>query len=234
MRICSLFAVCLGIGFGNPLFAGEIVSARAEGPGLGTRDGTIELTKKWPSPNNDNDDSKGGNFPWGQGNNFRRYGDDFQFDVLGYIDVVLTVDPTGDPNLLPATEHEVAAKIVNNTGVPWTGIRLVLGTGVGQAFSPLAPGTLDGLDFDDPDWDPRPPEAKNHFDRVNHAPTVLEFGNDVLGDQQNELLQFYLDVPDNEANDNYDFTLRHIPLPEPASAGMMMVFASLLGRRRAG
>lgn len=232
MRICSLFAVCLGIGFGNPVFAGEIVSARAEGPGLGTRDGTIELIPGlYDWLNNDNDNH--GNWPFTLGNNARGYGQPLNFDVFGYIDVVLTVDPVGGPNL-PATEHDFASSIFNNTDVPWTGIRLVLGTGVGQAFSPLAPGTLDGLDFDDPDWDPRPPEAAIKFDLVYADPTVLEFGNDDLESEENETLHFYLDVPDNEANVNYDFTLRHVPLPEPASAGMMMVFASLLGRRRAG
>lgn len=228
MRIGSLFVlsmtvVCLIVGAAR---AGEVMTAAAHGPGLGSDSGDLTLLHgKYELLNNDNAPNP---WPWGSGDNWRSIRDQLYFRAPGLIDVVFSVDPSGG-----TTEHELGITVYNGSGRVWHGMKLVLGTNIGDTFTPLTTSPLDGLDFDSPDWDRMP--KGNLFGQVVTNATGLTFGDGTVGLLASESIRFFLDVPDHPEGGGYEFTLRHQPLvPEPASLSLLVVGALMMQRRQRG
>jgi hypothetical protein len=149
-----------------------------------------------------------------------------RFDNLDYIDIEFTVSNTGG-----VTEYFVSESIDNNTGIDWSGYRMQLGFGTGGAFVKSVAG--DGLDFDDPTYD-TPPTSTG-------LPTVIT--GMTSGDEDElfftggthgaglQIYQFRIDVPDISRAGG-TFTLRQIPIPEPATVGLACIALVGLGLRR--
>ena len=195
--------------------AGTILSAPApaiSGPGLGFASVAAIITVQ---ANNDNVPS-----PNRLDNNIvvplKR------FDSNNYIDIEFTVAASDG-----VTEYQISEFVDNNTGSPWSGYRMVLGTGTGAGFviSPLG----DGLDFDFPNYDTPPSSAP--FPIVgtpDEDQLVFSGGIHGAGAQPYSVR---IDVPDSRSK----FTLRQIPtaIPEPSAIALTVI--ALLGvavRRR--
>jgi hypothetical protein len=199
----------------NPASAGIIVSSTSappgpnpvgSGPGLGLVAVPAVITL---NPGNDNQSG-----PGATDNNIvvpiKR------FDFQDYIDIEFTVRSTG-----LTTEYVVSEFVDNNTGTPWSGYNMYLGTGVGAAFTQLALPA--GLDFDagPPGGNDTPPTSP--FSTLNRPNDVtLEFsgGTHAAGAQ---VYQFRIDVPDIAALPGglATFTLRQVPVPEPSTIVLM-------------
>jgi hypothetical protein len=139
-----------------------------------------------------------------------------RFDFQDYIDIEFTVRSTG-----LTTEYVVSEFVDNNTGNPWTGYNMFLGTGVGAAFTQV--GLPAGLDFDigPPGGNDTPPTSPfSTVSRPNGATLVFSGGSHGAGAQ---VYQFRIDVPDltrlipGEAT----FTLRQVAVPEPSTIALV-------------
>jgi hypothetical protein len=142
------------------------------------------------------------------------------------------------------TEYAMAQRMVNNSGVTWTGFRLELGFGTGAGFVRASPGT--GLDFDTPDADPAP--TSTVFTLLDAQPTMLDWSGGAVwpigqGVPLAVAFAFAVDVPDGLQTLNPSglnrFTLRQVPtraatpIPEPGLLGLFGVGAAWAARRRA-
>jgi hypothetical protein len=204
-------------------FAGTIQGTPAppsSGPGLGFASVPGITTVQ---ANNDNVPSPNGN-----DNNllipFKR------FDFPDYIDIVFTVLPSDG-----VTEYKVSEFVDNNTGLPWTSYKMLLGFGTGFNF--VSSAANDGLDFDAPTYDT--PPTSGAFPVVgtpDEDTLVFSGGLHAAGAQP---YNFRIDVPDLIGRQPpLTFTLREIPsglIPEPSTL-VLASFAALglMWRRRAG
>lgn len=128
-----------------------------------------------------------------------------RFDNDGVIDIVFNTR-----NSDGTTEYQFFEVVDNNIGFNWDSYTMVLGFGVGAQFKMSGP--LDGLDFDDPDYDT--PPISSAFSSVIQAADILIFNTGVHGSGA-ETYQVRIDVPDGLEG----FTLRQFPhaVPEPST-----------------
>jgi hypothetical protein len=146
-----------------------------------------------------------------------------RFDSLGFIDIEFPVGTTGG-----VTEYAVSEFIDNNTGSNWSAYEMQLGFGTGGSFTLSTTG--DGLDFDAPDYDPTTPTAAPFSTVDTSNEDILRFsgGTHSTGAQP---YTFRIDVPDLPGGVT-SFTLRQIPIPEPATVVLAcMAFVGLAWRR---
>lgn len=149
------------------------------------------------------------------------------YTAIGPVDLIFTVIPSGG-----TTEYLVTEGVFNNTGIDWDGYHIELGFGSGAGFVKSIPG--DGLDFDAPDEN----STANFNPGGAFFPTVTRPTEDDLvagGGLQPDFTYagnfvFHVDVPDGIST----FTIRQspLPVPEPGSAVALMLFGSVLLRRR--
>ena len=206
---------------------------RVVGPGLGSFSEGFPIAFATGAEGNDN-----ANFSA----NFWSY--DLEFVNPGPIDIVFNVDAT-DPG---TTEYDLMATIRNkrNEGTSgpasWPGFILLLGFeafdgGVDEfALNPIE----DGLDFDTPDKDP--PPFSTRYPLVGHSDDRIIWTGGSMPAPDVGIFSFSLDVPDDAlipgaSGDFYQFTLRHMPIPQPTALAMALtVFgfggATLGGRNR--
>jgi hypothetical protein len=210
-RMRTTVAALLNLFLGASAFGGTIQATPApavSGPGLGFANVAAVVTVQ---PDNDNVPSANA-----LDNNIlvplKR------FDFPDYIDIQFTVAPSDG-----VTEYKVSEFVDNNTGLPWSSYRMVLGFGTGTNFviSPLN----DGLDFDFPNYDTPPTSSA--------FPTVLTPDEDQLvftGGLHGSGAQPYsmrIDVPNLTGRLSPTFTLRQIPtaVPEPTTLVLTTVVA---------
>lgn len=142
---------------------------------------------------------------------------------IGTVDLVFDVSDTGG-----TTEYRINEGVANNTGLVWSGYHIELGYGIGAGFVPATPGG--GLDFDAPDHD-----SGVTFGAAFPSFSVLELDIFATGVVPNTAFAggiiFHLDVPDGITQ----FTLRQspVPVPEPASALLVLGAFGILRRRAA-
>jgi hypothetical protein len=197
-----------------PALAGIITAPPAPiavGPGLGTVAVPAIVTVM---PNNDNVPS-----PNLLDNNI--FVPIKRFDHVGGIDIEFFVQPSDG-----VTEYQVFESVDNNTGVPWSSYRMVLGYGLGGAFVPSLPG--DGLDFDIPHLDlPATSTVMPLVGRPNEDTLVFSGGNHGAGA---ESYQFRIDVPDVPTVQFFSrFTIRQVPIAVPEPASLLLVGIALAG-----
>lgn len=150
-----------------------------------------------------------------------------RFDFPDFIDIEFTVS-----NSNGVTEYQVNEFVDNNTGLPWSSYRMILGKGTGAGFiiSPLN----DGLDFDTgpPGGNDTPPNSGAFpiVGRPDEDQLVFSGGLHGSGAQP---YSFRIDVP-NLGVEFGTFTLRQIPVavPEPSAAALMVLAVSWLAARR--
>jgi len=145
------------------------------------------------------------------------------------------------------TEYWVDARILNQTGVEWQGMRMQLGFGHGEGFTPSSSG--DGLDFDAPHFDDFVDigfTGQTETRSLGANEILLADMNLVSGNRPS--LWFSIDVPNHDAMPRsvwfpdeqnvtgYEFTLRYtpMPIPEPATIGLTLGGVAALARRRRG
>jgi hypothetical protein len=188
-------------------FAGTIVDPPVSVSGTGL--GFANVTTVTLSPSNDGDGNGPG--PAVLDNNIsvplKR------FDNVGYIDIVFAVNPS-----TAVTEYLVSEFVDNNTGLPWSGYDVILGTGTGGQFLKSAAG--DGLDLDAPFALLTPPTSTAFAAAVPVDEDQISYSIGAHGAGA-QGYTFRIDVPNN-----YEFfTLRQIPtaVPEPASVALLAV-----------
>jgi hypothetical protein len=188
-------------------FAGTIVDPPVSVSGTGL--GFANVTTVTLSPSNDGDGNGPG--PAVLDNNIsvplKR------FDSVGYIDIVFAVNPS-----LAVTEYLVSEFVDNNTGLPWSGYDVILGTGTGGQFVKSAAG--DGLDLDAPFALLTPPTSTAFAAAVPVDEDQISYSIGVHGAGA-QGYTFRIDVP----NTYEFFTLRQVPtaVPEPASIALLAV-----------
>ncbi|MEX0676190.1 MAG: hypothetical protein WD063_03900 [Pirellulales bacterium] len=188
--------------------AGTIVGTGAiAGPGLGF---AVVPAINTFSESNDNQ-------PGGPGSDANIAVPIKRFDHTGNIDIeffVRSSDPGG------TTEYLFFESVDNNTGINWDKYTVVLGFGVGAAFTPSPGG--DGLDFDAPTFDSLP--TSTAFAVVATAEDALVFSGGIHS-SGSEVYQFRIDVPDGRQS----FTLRQTPhlVPEPGT--LLLSLNALVG-----
>ena len=188
-------------------FAGTIVDPPVSVSGTGL--GFANVTTVTLSPSNDGDGNGPG--PAVLDNNIsvplKR------FDNVGYIDIVFAVNPS-----TAVTEYLVSEFVDNNTGLPWSGYDVILGTGTGGQFLKSAAG--DGLDLDAPFALLTPPTSTAFAAAVPVDEDQISYSIGVHGAGA-QGYTFRIDVP----NTYEFFTLRQVPtaVPEPASVALLAV-----------
>ena len=109
----------------------------------------------------------------------------------------------GDPTI------HVVKSVENQTGVPWTGYELHL-SGAGVSFVP--------------------PTVSSHFLTSNLTANLIEyFSPNPVPNGDTVVLDFYINVAEAGL---FSFTLTQIPIPEPATLGLLALGGLLLRRRR--
>lgn len=147
------------------------------------------------------------------------------YTAIGPVDIILSVSDNGNGT----TEYWVQEGVFNNTGLDWTGYRIVLGFGSGVGFVQSTPG--DGLKFDTVGVSPA-----TDFNPGPGWPTVVSPSEDELVASGAivpdftyvGVIDFHVDVPDGIST----FTIRQQPVPEPSSAALLLLTTGLLMRRR--
>ncbi|MFK7788373.1 MAG: PEP-CTERM sorting domain-containing protein [Phycisphaeraceae bacterium] len=147
------------------------------------------------------------------------------YTAIGPVDIILSVSDNGNGT----TEYWVREGVFNNTGLDWTGYRIVLGFGSGVGFVQSTIG--DGLKFDNvgvtpaTDFNPSPGwptvVSPTEDELVASGAIVPDFT--YVGE-----IDFHVDVPDGIST----FTIRQQPIPEPSSAALLLLTTGLLMRRR--
>jgi len=146
---------------------------------------------------------------------------------------LFTVGPSDSPftvaNSGGVTEYRIAMFVTNATAKSWSAFRLELGTGVGDAFVPIA--ALSALDFDMPDDSPGP--TGGLFASVEKQASALRFSQGVVPDEVFNAFIFSIDVPDTDDPSGVSaFTLRRVPevaVAIPLPGALVLVGSSLLG-----
>lgn len=129
-----------------------------------------------------------------------------------------------------SSEYTLNGSVINNSGQAWHGIlvELITASNVpGLAFDPLAyqdstpwPYMQIGLPFYAPS---------------STSPLALQWALPPLVSRSNSTLRYgiAIDVPNPSGADFYDFTLKFTPIvPEPATAGLMLLGAGMAMRHR--
>jgi len=148
-----------------------------------------------------------------------------RFDHSDYIDIQFATAASDG-----VTEYQVSEFVDNNTGLPWSSYRMVLGHGTGANFQISA--LNDGLDFDFPNYDTPPSSAAFAFVATPDEDQLLFTGG--LHGSGAQPYAFRIDVPDLGSFDGR-FTLRLIPTAVPEPSAIMLSALALLGlaaRRR--
>jgi len=206
-----VFALVLALHLNGSAFGGTILATPApvaSGPGLGFATVAAVVTIQ---ANNDN-------VPSATAADSNIIVPLKRFDSSNYIDIEFTVAASDG-----VTEYQVSEFVDNNTGVPWSSLRMVLGFGTGANFviSPLG----DGLDFDFPNYDT--PPASGAFPTVGTPDEdQLVFTGGIHGAGA-QTYNFRVDVPELAGRAAPKFTLREIPvaIPEPPTLILAMVAA---------
>lgn len=202
-RFGCVLAVLLSVAAGS----GGIPAARAATftsvpsfllPGSST--GTIGPVGSTPSPNNDNAAAASANVVPAS----------IFFNTFGAAEIEFGLTSSGG-----TTEYLLTQNLVNNTGIPWSGFRFVLGFGTGASFVPSGP--TDALDFDAPDRDPAP--TSSVFTTSVHEEDVLDWSGGSVPAIGSVAFTFSIDVPDGLAAFHplglNRFTLRQVPIEAP-------------------
>ena len=187
----------------------------------GSSTGTIGPVGSTPSPNNDNAAAASANVVPAS----------IFFNTFGAAEIEFGLTSSGG-----TTEYLLTQNLVNNTGVPWSGFRFVLGFGTGASF--VASGTTD-LDFDAPDRDPAP--TSSVFSASVHEEDVLDWSGGSVPAIGSVAFTFSIDVPDGLAAFHPlgldRFTLHQVPIAAPvpgptASALLGIGLAGVAASRR--
>lgn len=219
MKIHRIYFVVAGLVsaiFCSAASAGTIANVPAptsSGPGLGFASVAFTATL---SPNNDNVPAAGV-----LDNNItvplKR------FDFADYIDIEFFVSPSD-----LVTEYQVSEFVDNNTGLPWSSYRMLLGFGTGANFA-LSP-LNDGLDFDTgpPGGNDTPPTSAAFGIISRPDEDQLLFSGGVHGSGA-QPYSMRIDVPDVPTLRFSRFTLRQIPTAVPEPGAIVLVGMALLG-----
>jgi len=214
----ATFAAFLVLALTLPLRAGTITGViHVIGGELSP--GGIEL---FPDEVNNDGDNSGRGDPEFSGN-FGTY--ELRFSSLRPVDLALDVAGSSG-----TSEYDFIIDLANGTGADWTGLRLELGSGTGDDFVATS---LAGLDFDTPDGNSAVELAS--FPPSEHNATSLVWSDVQVLAGNLASASFSIDVPDDAGP--YQFTLRHVPIPEPAAVVTfafvgIAVVASRRNRRR--
>jgi hypothetical protein len=151
-----------------------------------------------------------------------------RFDFADYIDIEFFVTPSDG-----VTEYQVSEFVDNNTGLPWSSYRMVLGHGTGAGFviSPLN----DGLDFDTgpPGGNDTPPSSAA-FPTISRPDEDQLLFSGALHGAGAQPYTMRIDVPDIATLRFSRFTLRQIPtaIPEPSSIALIALGVVFFALRR--
>lgn len=211
-KIINVFLFCAVLLFtAGVTLAGEIIGVMGvSGPGLQSS-GTSSLPLFTFAPNNDND-SLGID-------NFGTY--DISFGSTDYVDVEIVVSNTGG-----VTEYSLSGFMRNKTPDTWDKFEFILGFGTGGTFSTAS---LGDLDFDTPHKDPA--VQGTNLTQIVHTSGLIQ-ASAGIGAPPNHLedISYAIDIPDNLPSDK--FTIRHVPMPEPAGVALMLLGGLGLIQRR--
>jgi hypothetical protein len=147
----------------------------------------------------------------------------FNATTFDPIDFVFDVQGSGGN-----TEYFVTTYVLNNTGAPWGGFRLQLGSGFGANFMPIG-ATIPEIqppDFDAPNFDPD--LTNSAFSTVSLNSIQITFSGAPLAPPTVMTATFSIDTPDDMFPGGYtNFTVRQLPLavPEPGAFSLFALAA---------
>ena len=138
--------------------------------------------------------------------------------TLGPIDYIFDVQASQG-----STEYRVTTFIANNSGTAWTGFIFQLGTGSGASFSPIANAIpeIHPPTFDSPNFDPD--LTNTAFNSVSLNAMQVTFAGAPLASGPSSVMTSSLSIDtldDMISGGATNFTLRMIPVPEPAPVSL--------------
>jgi hypothetical protein len=137
--------------------------------------------------------------------------------AAGIVDLPFAVSASGG-----VTQYDFWADIRNKGPQAWAGLQLTLGTGTGDNFVPLTASS--GFTFDDTSlyW------PVENFVLTAPSPTQIQWAGTV----SSEPVDFYYTVL--VPNGLSSLTVRHTPIPEPASMALLGIAATAIVARLRG
>ena len=147
------------------------------------------------------------------------------FSQRNAVDAIYSVDNSGtEAHPSGLTEYYLTGRIDNEGAKPWTGMRFQLGIGGGSAGAPSFPANLGGLDFDTPAKDRNVNlSVVSDVPPAIHEATLLSWPDTTLPEGSSMTYNIAVHVPDSSTGSGYNFTVRMTPLPEPASATLLLL-----------
>jgi len=205
-------AICLAPVLLAALLAGTQIASAAVITGSPSLFGPVGLSDIAPplttADNNDNDGS-----PINPPNRAELL--ELQFTGTGSIDVVFPIANSGGTTEyalgLGTSLGFISTSIINSSGASWSGMQIVLGSGIGGSFTPTSVGS--GLDFDIPHGDPLP--ASDVFGFFQNWGNKMNFVGGLVPSGVPEdfaahfIMTANMDLPDGLGS---EFTLRLTPL----------------------